>query len=69
MTARWAICARCWSSPFPRWFLLGAKLVAGVAVSILQVYAFLLIAYFWEIEPPTPLGLSHRAAGAHALAA
>jgi ABC-2 type transport system permease protein len=40
-------------SPFPRWFLLGAKLMAGVAVSILQVYAYLVIAYFWEIEPPT----------------
>ncbi len=43
-------------SPFPRWFLLGAKLFAGVAVSILQVYAYLLIAYFWEIEPPTKWG-------------
>ncbi|MBG0809345.1 ABC transporter permease [Methylosinus sp. H3A] len=43
-------------SPFPRWFLLGSKLLAGVAVSILQVYAYLIIAYFWEIEPPTPLG-------------
>jgi ABC-2 type transport system permease protein len=43
-------------SPFPRWFLLGAKLFAGVAVSILQVYAFLFIAYFWEIEPPTKWG-------------
>ena len=43
-------------SPFPRWFLLGAKLMAGVAVSILQVYAYLLIAYFWEIEPPTLWG-------------
>ncbi len=43
-------------SPFPRWFLLGAKLLAGVAVSILQVYAFLIIAYFWEIEPPTKWG-------------
>jgi ABC-2 type transport system permease protein len=43
-------------SPFPRWFLLGSKLLAGVAVSILQVYAFLLIAYFWEIEPPTKWG-------------
>lgn len=43
-------------SPFPRWFLLGAKLAAGVAVSILQVYAFLLIAFFWEIEPPTRWG-------------
>ncbi|MFA6207409.1 MAG: ABC transporter permease [Methylocystis sp.] len=43
-------------SPFPRWFLLGSKLLAGVAVSILQVYAFLVIAYFWEIEPPTTWG-------------
>ena len=43
-------------SPFPRWFLLCAKLSAGVAVSILQVYAYLLIAYFWEIEPPTKWG-------------
>ena len=43
-------------SPAPRWFLLTSKLVAGVAVSILQVYAYLVIAYFWEIEPPTPWG-------------
>ena len=40
-------------SPAPRWFLLTSKLIAGVAVSILQVYAFLIIAYFWEIEPPS----------------
>ena len=39
-------------SPFPRSFLLISKLLGGVAVSLLQVYAFLLIAYFWEIEPP-----------------
>ncbi|MFT3973520.1 MAG: ABC transporter permease [Amaricoccus sp.] len=39
-------------SPFPRWFLLTSKLLAGVFVSILQVYAFLLIAWFWDIEPP-----------------
>ncbi len=43
-------------SPFPRWFLLGSKLSAGVAVSVLQVYAYLVIAYFWEIEPPTKWG-------------
>jgi ABC-2 type transport system permease protein len=42
-------------SPFPRWYLLAAKLVAGTAVSLLQVYAYLLIAWFWDIEPP-PLG-------------
>jgi ABC-2 type transport system permease protein len=40
-------------SPLPRWFLLSCKLIAGTAVSLLQVYAFLAIAYFWEIEPPT----------------
>lgn len=39
-------------SPFPRWFLLCSKLVAGTLVSILQVYAFLAVAYFWEVEPP-----------------
>ncbi len=43
-------------SPLPRWYLLTSKLVAGASVSILQVYAFLLIAYFWEIEPPTLWG-------------
>ena len=42
-------------SPLPRWYLLSSKLVAGTAVSLLQVYAFLAIAWFWEIEPP-PLG-------------
>ena len=42
-------------SPLPRWYLLSAKLVAGTAVSLLQVYAFLAIAWFWEIEPP-PIG-------------
>jgi ABC-2 type transport system permease protein len=39
-------------SPFPRWFLLLAKLIAGTLVSILQVYTFLLIAWFWDIQPP-----------------
>jgi ABC-2 type transport system permease protein len=42
-------------SPLPRWYLLCSKLVAGTAVSLLQVYAFLAIAWFWEIEPP-PIG-------------
>lgn len=40
-------------SPFPRSFLLLSKLLGGVAVAVLQVYAFLVIAYFWEIEPPS----------------
>jgi len=39
-------------SPLPRWFLLTCKLLAGVAVSIIQVYAFLLVAWFWDIQPP-----------------
>ena len=39
-------------SPLPRWFLLTAKLLAGVFVSVLQAYAFLAIALIWEIEPP-----------------
>ncbi|MDX2289396.1 MAG: ABC transporter permease [Hyphomicrobiaceae bacterium] len=38
-------------SPFPRWFLLVSKLLGGVSVALLQVYTFLLIAYFWEIQP------------------
>jgi ABC-2 type transport system permease protein len=42
-------------SPFPRWYLLTSKLLAGVAVSLLQVYVFLAIAWFWDIEPP-PVG-------------
>src|SRR6201995_4593177 len=36
-------------SPLPRWYLLFCKLLAGTAVSLLQVYAFLLIAWFWDI--------------------
>ncbi len=45
-------------SPFPRSFLLLSKLLGGVAVAMLQVYAFLAVAYFWEIEPGgSPLNL------------
>jgi len=39
-------------SPLPRWFLLTSKLLAGTAVSILQVYTFLLIAWFYDVEAP-----------------
>ena len=42
-------------SPLPRWYLLCCKLLAGTAVSLLQVYVFLLVAWFWDIEPP-PIG-------------
>ncbi|MEW5704263.1 MAG: ABC transporter permease [Pseudomonadota bacterium] len=37
-------------SPLPRWYLLVCKLAAGTFVSILQVYAFLGIAWFFGIE-------------------
>ncbi len=39
-------------SPFPRPFLLFGKLIAGTLVSVLQVYAYLVIAWFWGIELP-----------------
>jgi ABC-2 type transport system permease protein len=39
-------------SPFPRWFLLVAKLLASTAVSLLQVYAFLLIAWLYGVRTP-----------------
>jgi ABC-2 type transport system permease protein len=42
-------------SPFPRWFLLISKMLAGVTVSIAQVYAFLIVAWFWGVKAP-PLG-------------
>jgi ABC-2 type transport system permease protein len=42
-------------SPFPRWFLLFGKLIAGTLVSVSQCYAYLLIAWLWDIEAP-PLG-------------
>ncbi len=40
------------TSPLPRWWLLFCKLLAGVAVSILQVYTFLLIAGLFGITLP-----------------
>jgi ABC-2 type transport system permease protein len=40
------------TSPLPRWFLLGAKLLAGAVVSLVQVYAFLLIAALFGITFP-----------------
>src|SRR5690606_146938 len=42
-------------SPFPRWYLLVSKLLAGVTVSLAQVYVFLAIAWFWGVKAP-PLG-------------
>jgi ABC-2 type transport system permease protein len=43
------------TSPLPRWFLLAARLVAGVLVAVPLAYAFLLVARFWDVRPP-PLG-------------
>lgn len=43
------------TTPLPRWFLLLSKLFAGVAVSILQVYSFLVVAALFGIVFP-PLG-------------
>ncbi|MFO1073933.1 MAG: ABC transporter permease [Geminicoccaceae bacterium] len=42
-------------SPLPRWYLLTCRLVAAVLVACLQVYLFLAIAWFWEVQPP-PIG-------------
>jgi len=39
-------------SPLPRWFLLASKLLSIALVSLLQVYAFLVIALFVDVEPP-----------------
>ncbi|MBX6320746.1 MAG: ABC transporter permease [Rhodospirillaceae bacterium] len=39
-------------SPLPRWYLLGCKLLAGTAVSILQVYVFLVIAAVFDVRAP-----------------
>jgi ABC-2 type transport system permease protein len=44
------------TSPFPRGYLLFAKLAGGVAVGLMQAYAFLLIALVYGIDLP-PLGL------------
>ncbi|MFG1401378.1 ABC transporter permease [Xanthobacter sediminis] len=40
------------TSPFPRWWLLFSKLIAGVAVSLVQVYVFLAVAWAWGVEIP-----------------
>jgi ABC-2 type transport system permease protein len=40
------------TTPLPRWFLLFARLLASVFVSLIQVYVFLAIARFAGIDPP-----------------
>lgn len=44
------------TTPLPRWYLLLCKLTAGVVVSIVQAYAFLVIAMLFGIDVP-PSGL------------
>ncbi|MEY4684570.1 MAG: hypothetical protein RLZ25_1029 [Pseudomonadota bacterium] len=39
-------------SPLPRGFLLTSKLLAGVAISVIQAYVFLGIAWLYGIEAP-----------------
>ncbi len=39
-------------SPLPRWYLLVCKLMAGTTVSVLQVYAFFLIAGLFGVRMP-----------------
>ncbi|MBF9036710.1 ABC transporter permease [Rhodobacterales bacterium HKCCE2091] len=43
------------TAPLPRWWLLFAKLVAGAAIGIAQVYAFLAVAWVFGVRMP-PLG-------------
>ncbi|MEX0282890.1 MAG: ABC transporter permease [Arenibacterium sp.] len=40
------------TSPLPRWWLLFCKMLGSVGVSLLQVYAFLLIAGLYGIQAP-----------------
>ncbi|MCI5085899.1 MAG: ABC transporter permease [Pseudomonadota bacterium] len=43
------------TSPLPRWWLLLCRLIGATVISVLQVYAFLLIAYLFGIDLP-PMG-------------
>ena len=40
------------TAPLPRWFLLLAKLLAGTFLSVLQAYAFLLVAFAFGVDIP-----------------
>lgn len=40
------------TAPLPRWYLLFAKLAAGTLLSVLQAYAFLLIAWLFDVDIP-----------------
>ncbi len=40
------------TAPWPRWFLLGCRLVSGTIVSFFQIYAFLLVAALFGFQVP-----------------
>jgi ABC-2 type transport system permease protein len=40
------------TAPLPRWWLLGARLLANTLTVLPIVYIFLLLARFWEVRPP-----------------
>jgi ABC-2 type transport system permease protein len=40
------------TAPLPRWYLLLAKLIAGTFLSVLQAYAFLIVAILFGVDLP-----------------
>ena len=40
------------TAPLPRWYLLLCKLVAGTVLSVLQVYAFLVVVALFGVDVP-----------------
>jgi ABC-2 type transport system permease protein len=40
------------TAPLPRWYLLACKLLAGTSLSIIQAYAFLLVAALFGVDLP-----------------
>src|SRR4051794_22408766 len=40
------------TAPLPRWWLLGARLLANTVTVLPMVCLFLLVARFWEVRPP-----------------
>jgi ABC-2 type transport system permease protein len=40
------------TAPLPRWYLLLCKLMAGVLLSVLQAYAFLLLCLLFDVDIP-----------------
>ncbi|WP_292951334.1 MULTISPECIES: ABC transporter permease [unclassified Neptuniibacter] len=40
------------TAPLPRWYILFCKLMAGTLLSLLQVYAFLVICWLFDVDLP-----------------